>query len=116
MENQPGNGATSPFGNGNGATSGGASSGAHDFIRDPKSNSPSTGGHDFTKENRPQKAGDNGANPASVPTGGKTPFVAPGATESRHPLGSEKKPFRLNGEGPAPEESPEVGSVPDEDF
>lgn len=113
MENQPGNGSTSPFGNEQGATSagGGASSGAHDFTEDPKSHSPASGGRDFTKENRPQPAGGtSGYNPQSVPAGGTTPFSGEPKPLETGPA----KPFKLGGE-PAPEApAPMAGEAPSE--
>lgn len=79
MENKPGNGSTSPFGNEKGATMAGPSSGGHNFLEDPESNAPSTGGRDFTKESRDQPSMDHSADggsydPASVPQGGPLPF------------------------------------------
>ena len=78
MENKPGNGSTSPFGDEDGATvaGGGASSGAHDFTTDPKSNAPTTGGRDFTKESRPQQSGQaQDLNPDDQAPGGRLPFA-----------------------------------------
>lgn len=92
MENQPGNGYTSPFGNEHGATlsgptsdghdftadpSNGPTSGGHDFTADPASHAPLTGGHDFTGDNRPQlpEGRDTDINPDSIPPGGTSPYV-----------------------------------------
>lgn len=80
MENKPGNGYTSPFGNEKGATmADGPSTGAHNFIEDPASHAPETGGRDFTKESRDQPnmnhaAGGGSYDPSSVPAGGTMPF------------------------------------------
>jgi hypothetical protein len=110
MENKPGNGYTSPFGNGNGATTTqGPASGTHDFNTDPGSHSPKTGGRDFTKESMPQKpSGSPGSasqpNPESIPAGGVLPF--PDA-DVKGDMGAEgtyaqpavgpKMPFKLGG-------------------
>lgn len=48
-----GDGKTSPFGNGKGATMAGGSSGSHDFVKDPSSNAGGGGGHDFIKNPAP---------------------------------------------------------------
>lgn len=72
----PGNAYASPFGNSKGATMGGPSSGAHDFIKDPASHAPATGGRDFSQESRTQKTGDPADRycPDSPPDGGTLPF------------------------------------------
>jgi hypothetical protein len=122
----PGNGSTSPFGNGDGATqSAGSISKGTDFLTDPQGQSRVAGGRDFTGENRPQKGRADGFNPSSVPAGGRLPFVDPKAREGAtlQPVGAAKKPYRLGGEGGAQRgEAPmklqggnapaEAGSVP----
>lgn len=104
MENKPGSGSASPFGNEKGATkSGGSYSGSHDFIKDPASGAPKTGGRDFTEENlnEKQKEG-SGCNTESIPSGGKLPFpeADPGKREG-NAIESEvsHKPFKLGGGG-----------------
>lgn len=110
-DGKPGNGSSSPFGNGMGATSsGGASSGGHDFIKEPKSNVG--GAHDFIKDPSGTKTGPTpndfvkspggGAMPAqktgpapdmcptSVPPGGTTPFKG-----EPKPNESGGKPFKV---------------------
>lgn len=75
MENKPGNGSDSPFGNEKGATTDGPSKGAHNFLEDPESGAPKTGGRDFTTESRAQKMGpEDTIDKASVPQGGPLPF------------------------------------------
>ena len=75
MENKPGNGYDSPFGNGNGATSMGASNGAHNFLEDPASAAPKSGGRDFTTESRDLPSGQApDLDKASIPDGGLLPF------------------------------------------
>ncbi len=120
MENQPGNGATSPFGNGQGATTAmGASTGAHDFIKDPKSADSMTGGRDFSKENRAQMSGQpSDINADSVPTGGTLPYPSAGPNGG---IMGVKKPFKLAGAmgvaGPMADEGAsdgQVGDIPDE--
>lgn len=122
MENKPGNGKTSPFGNESGATSKGAANGSHDFTKNPTGNVG--GAHDFVANPKPSNPGaapqdfTKGAGatqkkgaapdlcPQSVPTGGTTPFKgAPSATS--------KKPFKLNGGQAAsmPENPMEQGSA-----
>lgn len=57
-DNKPGNGYTTPFGNGNGATSAaGPSSGAHDFTKDAQGSGAPGKGLDVTKENYTQDKG-----------------------------------------------------------
>jgi len=78
----PGDAMTSPFGDGDGATT---------------MKGPSTGGgRDFTAESRPQPVGACPPNPQSIPAGGKLPFSSPPKT-----LGQAAKPFKLAGEAPA---------------
>lgn len=117
----PGNGNDSPFGDGDGATqAAGPSSGAHDFITDPKSNAPATGGRDFTKESRPQ-GGDRMApdiNTDSIPAGGRLPFPSadphgPSGKDVGTLVGAEKhKPFSLGGGAPAA--AAPAGDIPDD--
>lgn len=105
-DGKPGNGATPPFGDGNGATSSaGPYSGAHDFTKDPKSHAPATGGRDFTKENRPQSMAEGRPagqpNTTSIPAGGKDLKADPGPV-SKNIAGAAQglgrsKPFRLKG-------------------
>lgn len=45
--NRLGDGKTSPFGNGKGATAGGASSGANDFTKNPRGTGDKGGGNNF---------------------------------------------------------------------
>lgn len=125
----PGNGSTSPFGNGAGATqTAGSSKGSNDFTTNPTGNGTPPGSL-AEPANRPQKGRADGWNPDSVPKGGRLPFVDPSsrAGASLQPVGSGKKPYRLNGgeggasssggaapmvlsQGPA-----EAGSVPGEE-
>lgn len=99
MENKSGNGYTSPFGDEKGATlSGGASTGAHDFIEQPESDAPKTGGRDFTKESRSQQmTADSGYNKDSVPSGGDS--VLPDVTEADcgGTMGVTSKPYSVGG-------------------
>ena len=75
---KPGNGSSSPFGNGNGATSSGGASGSHDFVTDPSSK-PTGKGLDVTKQSVAQPKGDSGCNPDTIPPGGPTLKVDPPA-------------------------------------
>jgi len=95
-------GKVSPFGNHRGNTMGGSNvSGGHDFLTEPHSGEDGTPPRDFTKENRPQKSGDNGANPQEIPKtmGGKvlkadpTPVSAKIAGPAMR-VGSVKAPFK----------------------
>ena len=103
MENKPGTGAASPFGNGSGATSAaGGATGAHNFLTNPASGAPKTGGHDFTQDNRDQKAGtDDTVNPDSIAPDGKVLYADPPAGNDRtSPVGlpeGGRKPFTLRG-------------------
>jgi len=125
--NTPGNGSTSPFGNGAGATqTAGPARGGNDFTTNPNGNGTPPGR--FAEPvNRPQKGRADGWNPDTVPKGGRLPFVDPSSRQgaSLQVAGSAKKPYRLGGEqapsaggsspmvlsqGPA-----EAGSVPGEE-
>jgi len=105
----PGNGSTSPFGDGNGATQAtGPSTGAHDFVTDITTKDTMGGGRDFTKESRSQQMGPPGYDPSSVPAGGTTPFREPSVRVDVSTMGGVEmhKPFKLNGEGAAPMAAP----------
>ncbi len=98
-----GDGKTSPFGNGQGATAAGASGGGHDFTTDPKSSGAGGGGRDFTKESRPQTEAKVEVipNAQEIPAGGKVLRADPGPV-SRAFSGtaagvSPPKPFKLRG-------------------
>lgn len=99
----PGDGKTSPFGNGKGATMAGAAGGGHDFTKEPESHAPSSGGRDFTKESRPQSMAraEVVPNPQEIPAGGKVLKADPGPV-SKTVAGSAPgpqppKPFRVKG-------------------
>lgn len=91
-----------PFGNGQGATAGGGARGAHDFIKDPKSNSPATGGRDFSKESRPQSMAKQEVTPnqQEIPAGGTILKADPGKV-SKMVAGTaecpteQRRPFRV---------------------
>jgi len=83
----------------------GGYSGAHDFLKDPKSHAPATGGRDFTKESRPQSEAEarsaGNPNADSIPSGGKDLKADPGAV-SKNIAGmtsgvTPPKPFKLKG-------------------
>lgn len=94
MESKPGDGKTSPFGNGDGSTSGSAS-GGHDFIKDNKSGASAPKITDFTAPIKMPPPDEQSYNPDSVPEGGDMPFSGePQATDA----GAARKPFKLNGE------------------
>lgn len=119
-----------PFATANGRPTNptGGSSGAHDFVTNPKSNSPATGQRDFTKESRAQTMGSPPVNPAEIPAGGQVLKADPTGLSACAPSGGVQgvahKPFRLKGEGaastmPAPSEpaaEPEAGSTGDESY
>jgi len=95
MENMPGNGSTSPFGDENGATvaGGGASSGSSDFVTNPEGDTVNSGGRDFTKESKSQQMGSSDYNKDSVAADGILPLVddmAAGGTQ-----GVTSKPYKL---------------------
>jgi hypothetical protein len=101
-ENQSGSGYMSPFGNEKGATSGGPSSGASDFVKDPEGEADkfaTSGGRDFTAESKGQSMGGSGCNPDSVADGGILPFgdLDPQDTEMGGVQGVKAKPYKLGG-------------------
>jgi hypothetical protein len=63
----------------------GGSSGAHDFLVDPKSSAAPGGGRDFTKENRPQTEAKPEVvpNPQEIPMGGKILKADPGPVSKK---------------------------------
>lgn len=70
MENVSGDGKTSPFGNGKGATAKmGASSGASDFVKNPAGGDSKSGGNDFTKNPRGNSSQEGGADFVANPRG-----------------------------------------------
>lgn len=100
--NTPGNGSTSPFGDGNGATqAAGAAKGNVDFTTNPNGDGSPPARQDQMFQNRAQKGRADGWNPDTVPAGGRLPFNDPkgraGATLQT--VGSGKKPYKLGGEG-----------------
>lgn len=100
--NTIGNGKTSPYGNGDGATTAGPNSGAHDFIKDPSTTQGASGGRDFTKESRSQSEASPEVtpNPQEIPAGGKILFADPGPVSSKVSGTAshiEHKPFRVKG-------------------
>lgn len=114
-----GDGKTSPFGNGKGATMAGPSSGGHDFVKQPSSNAGGGGGHDFVKSPGPNPALNTGGKdftkgdvpeqkegaapdlcPESVADGGR--FIHKDAPEGYGDvgvgsIGHGKKPFKIKG-------------------
>lgn len=83
------------------ATSGG-SSGAHDFITDPKDGAPKTGGgFDVTQQNRPQQSGSDPVNTEDAIEGGKLAFPTfpdpAGKGCGSVDGGSGHKPFKVKG-------------------
>lgn len=107
MENQSGDGKTSPFGNGMGATQGaGPSTGGNNFLENPGGNNPAGQGKDFTKTPLPaQKQGSSIGEQLSEPS---TPMGPPGnfpmvggaggaTTPESAPMGSPggAKPFKI---------------------
>lgn len=93
----PGDGKTSPFGNGNGGTSAmGNASGGHDFTQDPKSGASNTGGHDFTQDSRPQSEARTEVepNPQEIPSGGKITNLQPGVASKAVSTTEAKVPFK----------------------
>ncbi len=103
MENKPGNGYESPFGNGKGATSAGPSTGAANFVKDPKGPpAANTGrGLDVADQQRPQPMGGTGYNPDSLPEGGALPFPQTDvpADASTSTAAQPKRSFTLRGDG-----------------
>lgn len=82
----PGDGNSTPFGDGNGGAGQGADTGkSPDFTQSVSGGQTGGGGRDFTKENRSQTADavtEVTPNPQSVPTSGKLPLASPGAVSA----------------------------------
>lgn len=95
----PGNGSTSPFGNGDG-TAGQPKVGGNNFLINPAGNSAKSGGRDFTQEKPGNQPTAPVLNPDSIPSGGKYPVM------KKMGEATDKKPFKLNGES----SSEDVGS------
>jgi hypothetical protein len=102
-----GNNASPPFATPDGKPSGNAggnASGAHDFVKDPKSGAAPSGGRDFTKESRAQSEAKPEVvpNPQEIPSGmgGKvlqadpTPVSAKVSGTAQHTGPSSPKPFK----------------------
>lgn len=105
-----------PFATAQGTTKApvGGASGAHDFVKDPKSAAPGGGGRDFTKENRAQQAGGTNCNPESVPAGGRDPNPQPPPAEQWNTMNTTRRPFKLGGApAAAPAPAAEVGDTGD---
>ncbi len=94
-----------PFATADGKTKAvsGGSSGAHDFITDPKDGAPKTGGgFDVTQQNRPQQTGSDPVNKEDAIDGGKVEFPTfpdPASTKGTGSIdgGSGHKPFKVKG-------------------
>jgi len=102
MENQSGDGKTSPFGDGKGATMGaGPSTGGNNFIENPGGNNPAGSGKDFTKvPQRPQQQGssiEQQKSEPSTPYGspGNFPAVGPAAGPLDGSSAGSAKPFKI---------------------
>lgn len=114
MADNPGNGYSSPFGNGNGNTSG-PSVGGNDFTKNPQGTSNPGKGEQlqFVTLQRKQQTGPivgvGGANPDSIPPGGRLLTADPKNADNKTIAGTKQRlPFRL--EGPkAPEAPPPQG-------
>ena len=79
-ENVPGDGYSTPFGNGQGATmTRGASKSGNDFVTNPRGNVSNAMGRDFTKENMNSKqpSGESNVDESTVPQGGKQLLADP---------------------------------------
>jgi hypothetical protein len=116
MENKPGDGKTSPFGNGQGATAMAGSGSGNNFVTNPKGSGSAgkgpggpggTGSIGDRWASRTQKSGsDPDVNPAEIPDGGPLPFGAAtdGKDDPGNPIGQRvetptKMPFKLDGGG-----------------
>jgi len=113
MAENPGNGSESPFGNGAGATSLGASSGGNNFLTNPTGNGRKGGGRDFTAEKpAPQPMGAGGINQDTVPAGGRLPFASTTTRQVYNKPGEAgKKPFKLIGESAGSTATPDFAGV-----
>lgn len=92
-ENEPGDGYTSPFGNGQGATSKGASTRGNDFVTNPRGNVSNSMGRDFTKEKMVQPAGQSNVDESSVPGGGRQ-MLADATSERAFTATKPQIPFK----------------------
>lgn len=99
----PGDGTSSPFGDGGGGAGGGGMGQGNNFTTNP-SGTPGAGGGgqpDSYMESKPQQAGgDPDINPAEIPQGGKDLFADP-KPDTGNPIGTTagsggRKPFRVS--------------------
>jgi len=95
-ENKPGDGSSSPFGNGQGATSAlGAAKGGNDFVTNPRGWAGSMNGRNFLKEASTLKQPSGSADTsASEPAGGKILKADATGVRDQNAVGA-RKPFVL---------------------
>lgn len=103
MPTQPGNGSTSPFGNGAGNV-GESRMAGNNFLTNPSGGGGSGRGRDFLREPVPsQSPRESGADRSTddAASGGLVPKVqaAPGPDVGAGSIGNGAKPFRLGGGG-----------------
>jgi len=98
--NQPGNGKTNPFGNGQGGA-GGQGAMANNFVQNPKGNNSGSKPRDFVDASRPQQAAGPRTNPQDAAAGPSTAAEAASPPPTRQggtgTVGNGNKPFRLGG-------------------
>lgn len=119
MATLPGDGFTSPFGNGAGATQEAPSpTKGTDFTLAPTGQGRKTPvDNEKIAPNRAQRAGKTDFNADTVPAGGRTPFADPGAlTPNVTKASGNRKPFKLKGAAASMDGEPSgeggVGGLP----
>lgn len=114
MPTPPGDGKVSPFGNHQGATAetGAAGTGGNDFTTNIAGNGRTVAvDHSKLFASRPQKTGTgvSGANPDSIPAGGRLPLIDSASKDATKPLGKNRKPFKVSGGAATGAEEPTGG-------
>lgn len=113
----PGDGKSSPFGNGNGNVAPGGSSGGNDFNRNPSGNGPKGSVRNFVNQPAPKQPMGSPLDrvaPSSIPEGGTMPIQAMTPPASRSmaatlPGNAQHKPFRLQGAASVVNDGPSKG-------
>lgn len=103
-DSKPGDGKSSPFGNGAGGAGGGSSVSGNNFVTNPSGSGNRGKGPGVISVSRTQqKKDDYDLSPAEIPEGGLLPFMDP-PDDPGNPIGerppgggSSRKPFKLGG-------------------
>jgi hypothetical protein len=94
MATQPGDGKSSPFGNGKGSGAM-AKQTPKNLVQTGRGSDGGAKPRDMTKDQAAPKSTGEGPNPESVPAGGDQVKADPPAASDVHPVGKAPKPFKL---------------------